>query len=89
GGKPAKWGYDDVRKLVSEHLGLSKGENPPLSIARGVLSGDGKIRESDVEEGKDPSSSPPATMLLFPDLLPSEDVLLARVSGASAGGSGG
>lgn len=47
GGKPpTKWGYDDVRKLTSEHLGLSKAEDPHLSIARGVLTGDGKIRES-------------------------------------------
>eukprot|EP00752_Nemacystus_decipiens_P014235 g12662.t1 len=94
GGKPpTKWGYDDVRKLTSEHLGLSKAEDPHLSIARGVLTGDGKIRESDVEEGKDPSSSPPATVVLFPDLLPAENVLLARRAGsggapgnASAGG---
>lgn len=42
----AKWGYDDVRKLISQQIGLSKAENPHLSIARGVLSGDGKIRES-------------------------------------------
>lgn len=45
-GKPNKWGYDLVRKLLSEHLGLFEPENPNLSIVGGVLSGDGKIRES-------------------------------------------
>lgn len=41
-----------------------------------------------MEEGKDPSSSPPATMVLFPDLLPAENVVLARRSGAGAGAGG-
>ncbi|CAN0471250.1 unnamed protein product, partial [Laminaria digitata] len=81
-GGPAKWGFRDVQKLISEHLGLLKAEEPDLSIAGGVLSGDGKIRESHVEEGKDPSSSPPATLVLFPDLLPPEDILSRSSSGA-------
>lgn len=45
GGRPAKWGYDDIRKLISEHLGLFKAEEPDLSIVGGVMWGDGKIRE--------------------------------------------
>ena len=45
-GGPAKWGFRDVQKLISEHLGLLKAEEPDLSIAGGVLTGDGKIRES-------------------------------------------
>lgn len=45
-GKPAKWGYDDVRSLISEHLGLAKAEEPDLCVVNGVLSSDGKRRDS-------------------------------------------
>ena len=38
--------FEDVQELVSEHLGLSETEEPELSFAEGVLSGEGKLRES-------------------------------------------
>lgn len=90
--------HADVRSLIEDHLGLDPGDEPDLSVVAGVLSGGSTSKDlKSLKQAKggwgrngntgDVDKSPPAAIVLFPDLLPAEVVPDASAEALASGGA--
>lgn len=94
GGRTKTSQYTDVRSLITDHLALAAGDEPVLSIVEGVLSGGSTSKDLKREKeaqakgrGADLDKSPPAAVILFPDLLPPESVPEPSAPALASGGA--